>query len=305
MKKLLNILVILTLILTGCSQPKDEEKKEIKVYTRDTSSGTRDGFFTAIDFKDAVTDNSKLVSGYIEVAGNGDMVNAIKNDEYGIGYISLSSLENSGLTGLKIDGVEPTEENVINGTYSLTRNFNYIVATQFASEKEEQIVAAYLAYLQTKEAKATIIQNDGIVEIKDDDPSWETLKNDYPIVNEDNSNITIKFGGSTSVEKIAKALSLEFSQKCGNFKFEHNHTGSSDAFKRTQGSEKDGANSLHIGFASREFKLDDSEKAAQDSYGKICTDAISVVVNKANSITEVTKEQLKDIFSGKVVNWNE
>ncbi len=77
------------------------ESATIKAYTRDTTSGTRDGFFTGIAFKDAKSDNSVLVNGYVEVASNGDMISAIKNDEYSIGYISLSSLEDSGVKGLQ------------------------------------------------------------------------------------------------------------------------------------------------------------------------------------------------------------
>ena len=44
------------------------------------------------------------------------MVESIKNDEYGIGYISLSSLKDSGLKGLIYEGIAPTEENVLNGS---------------------------------------------------------------------------------------------------------------------------------------------------------------------------------------------
>ena len=154
------------------------------------------------------------------------MVESVKNDEYGIGYISLSSLKDSGLKGLIYEGVAPTEENVLNGSYKLTRNFNYIVRNEFATEKEQKIVEAFLAFLKTSDALITIQSKDGIVDITGDEPSWDSIKDNYPICLEDNSNITIKFGGSTSVEKIANELSREFSTKCGNFVAEHNHTGS-------------------------------------------------------------------------------
>ena len=91
----------------------------IKIYTRDTTSGTRDGFFTGIGLSSAKEDNTPLKKGYIEVDSNGDMISAIKNDKNGIGYISLSSLEDSGLKGLVYEGVEPTEANVLNSSYAL------------------------------------------------------------------------------------------------------------------------------------------------------------------------------------------
>ena len=52
------------------------------------------------------------------------MINKIKNDQYGIGYISLSGLEVSGLKGLNYNGIEATEANVLDG-YTLKRPFLY------------------------------------------------------------------------------------------------------------------------------------------------------------------------------------
>lgn len=278
-------------------------EKEIKIYTRDTTSGTRDGFFTGIGLSDAKEDNTLLKEGFVEVESNGDMINAIKNDEYGIGYISLSSLEESSLTGLKYEGVEPNEDNVLNGSYGLTRNFNYIIRNEFDSDTKKDIVNAFVAYMSTKEAKATIIANSGIVKLNKDDKSWDDIKANYPITNQDNSNITIKFGGSTSVEKIAKALSQEFASKCGNFKPEHNHAGSGDAYKFTQGEEKDSTSKLDIGFLSRE--LNSNEVAASNTSGLICIDAIVAVVNNKNSLTAITANELKDIYTGVTTKWNQ
>ena len=126
--KFVSLLAIALLAIVGCSSKGFDETSEIKLYTRDTTSGTRDGFFTGIGLSEAKEDNSPLkVKGLGTVESNGDMINSIKNDKYGIGYISMSSLEDSGLKGLYYEGVEPTEDNVLNGAYTLTRNFNYII----------------------------------------------------------------------------------------------------------------------------------------------------------------------------------
>ena len=275
MKKIFALLFVfvLSFILVGCKPAAQDHN--IKVYTRDTTSGTRDGFFSVIGFKDAVSDNTVLVDGYLEADGNGQMITMVKGDEWGIGYISLSSYADSGLTGLNYDGVEPTEVNVNNETYKLTRNFNYVVMEDDESD-ESKLVQALVAYMGTKEGKATIQGADGIVAVNATDPNWDDIKANYPIVDEDNSGVTIKFGGSTSVEKVAKALSADFKGKAGNFIVEHNHTGSGDAYKRVQGEESTGPNKLHIGFASREFKLSGDEPLIANTYGKLCTDAIRI-----------------------------
>ena len=60
-----------------------------------------------------------------------------------------------------------------------------------------------------------------------------------------------------------------------------------------------------MAFASRDFKLDSSEQAAEGTYGTLCIDAIVAIVNTENSITNITKAQLKDIYTGFIKNWNE
>lgn len=312
-------LICLAISLVGCSSTSSstssgtgssttssfDTSKTIKVYTRDTTSGTRDGFMTKIGLEDAKTDNSKLVSGFVSVASNGDMVTSIKNDEYGIGYISLSSLaSNTELKGLKFDNVEPTEENVLNNKYTLTRNFNYVYRNDYSdTDKAGQIVKAFQAYLSTSDAKTIIKSNDGIVSISTSDPTWSSIKSNYPICEENNSTVTVKFGGSTSCDKICNALTAAFKSLCGNFIAEHSHNGSGDAYKYTQGAEKDGANKLDWGWLSRELKS--SEAATEGSYGLVCTDAIVAVVNSKNTYTNTDKDTLKAIYDGSKTKWSQ
>ena len=309
MKKITQLfiaLIISLFILTGCSTDEFDSKFEIKLYTRDTTSGTRDGFFTGIGLSEAKEDNSPLrIEGLGTVESNGDMINSIKNDKYGIGYISMSSLNETEVKGLSFEGVSPTEENVLNGTYTLTRNFNYIIREDYEAKEKQQIIEAFLAYLQTQEGKSTMQSEGGILEVKSNDPTWDSIKSNYEIVFKDNSNITINFGGSTSVSKMATALANEFSDLCGNVKFSHNYHGSSDAYKKTQGKDKNSTGYFDMAFASRDFKLDSSEQAAEGTYGTLCIDAIVAIVNTENSITNITKAQLKDIYTGFIKNWNE
>lgn len=309
MKKLLkltSLLIVALCLLVGCSNKEFNQESEIKLYTRNTSSGTRDGFFTGIGLSEAKEDNSPLkVDGLGTVESNGDMIHSLKNDKYGIGYISMSSLEDSELKGLYYEGVEPTEENVLNGKYTLTRSFNYIIRNEYTNPKKGEIVEAFLAYLTTQEGKATMQSEGGILEVNASDPTWDSIKDNYIITTQDNSDIYINFGGSTSVSKMAQALANEFSNLCGNVKFTHNYLGSSDAYNKTQGVDKDSSSYLDVAFASRNFKLDSSEKAVEGTYGTLCIDAIVAVVNKENPCTTITKEQLVKMYTGVMLKWNE
>jgi len=64
-----------------------------------------------------------------------------------------------------------------------------------------------------------------------------------------------------------------------------------------------------IAMSSRKIKL--SEKQKLIDAGKspkettICYDALSVIVNPANKVSQLTREQLEGIFTGKIINWKD
>jgi len=64
-----------------------------------------------------------------------------------------------------------------------------------------------------------------------------------------------------------------------------------------------------IAMASRKMKMDESEKLmnAQKAYKEVifAKDALSVIVNPANKVSQLTREQLADIFTGAVTNWKQ
>lgn len=314
MKKLLTLLAALSLVVTlaACGEKEEvntpEQTEEfagqIKVYTRDTSSGTRGGFMGFIGFSEAKEDDSVLVDGFI-IAGNDEIINAVQQDEYAIGYVSLSTFNPSLFKGFFYEGVEPTEENVLNGSYGLARTFKYMIRDDYSvygddADRFEGISKAFVAYIQTLEGKATIASAKGIVDLTSGD-SWDSVKADFPVCSEDNSDLTVKFGGSDSVEKIARALSPDFAAKCGNFVPEHNHTGSSNAWKGLNGGNSaiDDGLSIHIGFLSRDFK--DSEVA--EVRGVIAADAIVAVGNLNNPVESLTAAELTSIYRGDITDW--
>ncbi len=296
------LLVVAIILLGAIGLAACDKEETIKVYTRDTSSGTRDGFFGAIGFNEAKKDDSVLVNGF-NVANNAGIINAVKTDDFAIGYISYAS-RNSDVKTVKFNGVEATEANVLDGSYGLSRNFNYMLRDDYSDiangETIQQISEAFVAYMGTTEGLIAISQEGGIVDLAGGE-SWNNVKENYAVCNSDNSSVTVKFGGSDSVTKIAEALSSDFSAKCGSFIPDHNHTGSSNAYKGLNGANKGESDnlSIHIGFASREFK--DSEPA--NTKGKLATDAIVVIINKNNSVNDLTADQIKKIYEGEITDW--
>jgi phosphate transport system substrate-binding protein len=294
--------------LAACTEaaPEFDGTSKINVYTRDTSSGTRDGFMNGIGFKEAAKDDSILAPGFI-VAGNAEQVSAVQTDKYAIGYVSLSTLNTTLFKGLNFNGVEPTEANVLNGTYLLSRRFNYMLRDDYSiygadAAAYEALSKAFVAYMSSTEGLLSISQAGGIVDLTSGTP-WDTVKVNHPICSQDNSGYTLKIGGSDSVEKLAKDISPDFSAKCGNVVPEHNHTGSSNAYRGTNG-DASGINdalSIHVGFSSREFT------AAEPALikGTVAIDAIVAIVHLDNPLSNITAEGLKKIYNGTFTTWNE
>lgn len=302
MKKLFASCLVF-LLLTGCGQSGSKDVSgEIHVYTRDASSGTREAFEKGIDFEQNLTKEA------IEVTSNDDMAAKVGADINGIGYTSLSTdFEKNKVVPVIYQGVEASTKTVLDGSYQLQRPFKFVTRASgdYESEDKQALIKAFLDFLQNStEGMAIVAKNGGEVDTTKG-VAWSQLAINHPITTKDNQAITIVTCGSTSVEKTLKAALEAFSPMAGNFKIIMNQNGSSDAYKRVLGNEKDGANRADIGFASREFKEEEDVTKAMMS-GTYCIDAVVAIVNKDNTAyQQFTQQQLYAIFTGQINQWEE
>ena len=88
---------------------------EIVLIGREAGSGTRDGFETITDTKDACQYRQELTS-------TGDVINTVSQNPDAIGYASLSAVGDS-VKALTVGGVEATEATVKDGSYVVQRPF--------------------------------------------------------------------------------------------------------------------------------------------------------------------------------------
>jgi len=107
----------------------------------------------------------------------------------------------------------------------------------------------------------------------------------------------VKTGGSTSVEKVMIALIYQFQDDNRDVTIDYEMNGSGDGIKNTI------SGMYEIGHSSRELKTDGTEDGLVATAYAI--DGIAVVVNKGNGVTNLTKQQLADIYTGKITNWSE
>lgn len=86
----------------------------INLYGRDEASGTREVFWEKLLQKGPVAPKTNIVP------SNGAMKVAIAQDPYAIGYLGIGHVDQTVKT-IKLDGVEPTQENARTGVYPVTR----------------------------------------------------------------------------------------------------------------------------------------------------------------------------------------
>ncbi|MGN0305627.1 MAG: phosphate ABC transporter substrate-binding protein [Lachnospiraceae bacterium] len=108
---------------------------------------------------------------------------------------------------------------------------------------------------------------------------------------------TITMAGSTSMEKLANAAAESFMEKYPSVTVTAEFTGSSAGIEAVL------AKTVDIGNSSRSLK--DSEKEAGAVENVVAIDGIAVVVDPANTVEGLTRQQLIDIYTGKIKNWSE
>ena len=91
------------------------EDAEIVLIGREAGSGTRDGFESITETKDACQYRQELTS-------TGDVITTVSQNPNAIGYASLASIKDS-VKALTVNGVAPTEATVKDGTYLVQRPF--------------------------------------------------------------------------------------------------------------------------------------------------------------------------------------
>ena len=87
---------------------------------REAGSGTRDGFESITGTEDACKYQNELTS-------TGEVIASVASNPNAIGYTSLSAVDDT-VKALTVGGVAPSEATVLDGTYAIQRNFNFILS---------------------------------------------------------------------------------------------------------------------------------------------------------------------------------
>ncbi len=273
--------VMMTAALTGCGG-SGEKNDTISVVSREDGSGTRGAFIELFGIEEKDADGNKVdktISSAEITNSTSVMMTTIAGNEAAIGYISLGSL-NDTVKAVKIDGVEASVENVKNGTYKVSRPFN--VATM---GEVSEVAQDFMNFIMSAEGQA-VVEDAGYIS-QGNTGSYTSSNMEGKII----------VAGSSSVTPVMEKLKEAYIVLNPNVTIEVNQSDSSTGMN----SAIEGV--CDLGMASRELK--DSEIEAGLTATAIALDGIAVVVNNDSDVTELTSEQVKQIYTGELTKWSE
>ncbi len=122
------------------------ESQPVVVIGREAGSGTRDAFEELLELKDQCKYAQELDS-------TGAVLAKVASTPGAIGYVSLDVVDDT-VTGLKIDGIDPVEEQILAGKYLLQRPF--VMATKGEIGAQNETVQAWFDYINSEKGKEVI-----------------------------------------------------------------------------------------------------------------------------------------------------
>lgn len=255
---------------------------QISVISREDGSGTRGAFIELFGIEQKDADGNK-VDNTIDSAeitnSTSVMMTTVAGNKNAIGYVSLGSLDENQVKAVLIDGAQATAENVKDGTYKVSRPFN--IATK---GEPTGLAKDFIDYILSEEGQAVVEENGYVSE--GNTGAFEGTGAE--------GKITV--GGSSSVTPVMEKLKEAYAAVNPNATIEVQQSDSTTGMTSTIDGTYD------IGMASRELK---DEEAAELTGQVIALDGIAVIVNKENTIDELTSEDVLNIYTGATTDWSE
>lgn len=244
--------------------------------SREMGSGTRSAFVEIFGIQKEI--NGKKVdatSKKAEVTNSTDvMMTTIANSKNAIAYISLGSL-NPTIKALKIDGITPNIENINNKSYKISRPFNII------TKDTNPLIEDFLSYsISAKE----VIEKAGYIATKS--TKFSSKKPSGKIV----------IAGSSSITPLMEKLVESYKNINPNVSIEIQQSDSTTGINSVLEGIAD------IGMVSRELKSAEINKGIKVQV--LAIDGLAVIVNKANTIDNLSKDAIKAIYTGEITNWD-
>ena len=263
--------------------PADEPgmSGQITVVTREEGSGTRGAFVEIVDITIEGNDNISLEA--VVAPGTSVMMTSVAENPMAIGYASTGvALGDSRIRVLNIDGVAPSVENMLNGTYAIQRPFIIGTNTITGISDVTQDFIDFIFSVQGQE----VVSDRGYVPVKDDAPEYVPS----------GMSGTIVVNGSSSVYSLMQRLSEAYRELNPDVRIDVHGAGTGHGISAA----RDGL--ADIAMSSRDLRESELEFMTPLT---IAIDGIAVIVHPSNNIEGLTIDQVREIFLGEVERWED
>ena len=254
--------------------------KAITVVSREEGSGTRGAF---VELMGVQTDEGDMTTEDAEIANSTSLVQStVAGNAAAIGYISLGSYDASVVKALQVDGVEASVDNVKAGSYAVSRPF----VICYKEENLSELGRDFIGFIMSADGQA-ILADKGYIAMDEGAAAYSA------------AGLTgnLSLDGSTSVGPVMEKLAEAYMAINEGVTIDIQQTGSGTGITSTI------EGSCEIGMSSRELKSEELEAGLTPVV--IALDGIAVIVNPGNKVDGLTSEQIRQIFTGEVTDWNQ
>ncbi len=271
--------------LSGCNRAEDA----IVPYGRENNSGTY------MYFKEHVLEDEDFAANVQTLPGTAAVINAVSKDRRSIGYGGVAY--GKGVRSLRVrkdaasPAVEPTEENVVRGTYPISRSLYF-----YTVGAPEGAVKHFIDWARS-EAGQKVCVDVGYFRLPED-------RRAPAPASPPGGKHTITIKGSDTMVILGGRWAESYMGKHPDIAIQITGGGSGTGIKALIDGE------THICQASRPMKPKEREMV-KARHGKdpvefpVALDGITVFVHESNPIQEISLGQLKGIYTGEIRRWGE
>lgn len=271
-KRIIILVFCMLFVFASCG-----ERNSIHVISREAGSGTRSTFtetFSLVDEngydmtrKDADINDS-----------TGVMLANVSSDEAAVGYTSIASLSDK-VKAVSIDGISPAAENVTSQKYKASRALFVVVRHDISKEAKD-----FISYILSSQGQR-IINDTGYVSLP--------YESDYQ-KSDLSGKVTV--AGSSSVAPVIERIAEEY-ELVSNIEIELQQSDSSSGIRSLCEGVCD------IALSSRDLKEDELILGLVPY--EIAYDALAVIVNAKNPLSNLSSQQVCAIYKGDIKYWYE
>ncbi|MCL2572677.1 MAG: substrate-binding domain-containing protein [Defluviitaleaceae bacterium] len=282
------VVIAMSLLIVGCGGSTSEITTDdssgisgqIATITREEGSGTRGAFVEIVDV--TVDGNDNITMEAVVAPGTSVMMTNVAENPQAIGYASTGvALQDTRVRVLSIDGVMPTMENMLNGTYAIQRPF---IIGYITDEGLTPLAQDFVDFIFSAQGQAVVAERGYVPFIPEGAPEYTP------------SGLTgvIVVNGSSSVYSLMQHLSTAYRELNSDVTIDVHGAGTGHGITAA----RDGL--ADIAMSSRDFRESELEFLSPLT---IAIDGIAVIVHPSNDIDGLTLDQVRNIFLGEVSQW--